>query len=269
MDSSLFQHKVSDVCQVDVHNVIRQPKPLYSQWMSTQPSPTKLGPPQSYTVHAGYRRVLVGFIREIEFVTKDHLDYQACLSRATYLIKILDKFAEELKMRASDVAFPYRFRSQVLNPILQRQCRGLPDEEDTAVKLQVGTRIDDAVEFYLRSDPLDPQLTRQTARQLLYVWPVRLSLSLLGMPCDQEVYLATLKNTLNLATARSSISNEEWEGQVLTEAERAIIRLERLEPYFDGLITIQGQRFPSPSQALRTDVLINSESSRHIPGGDN
>ena len=85
-----------------------------------------------------------------------------CLFRATYLSQILDYFVVELpRMQMSS---PVSLRSQVLNPILQHELRGVLDHELELVKLEVGGTWELAGIFYLTPNPLDPTHTNEVLR---------------------------------------------------------------------------------------------------------
>ena len=190
--------------------------------------------PISHQIHAGYKRTLVGFNREISFMTKDKIRQQNCIFRATYLMKVMDLFVEELAKVSP--ASPTRFRSRVLNPILQRQLRGVLDEETDAVKCEVGSTQQAAAIFYLKMDPLDPRYISQNLRQLLYLWPVRLSLSFTSTACTEEGWTAALRNTTALAEHRSLVPDVQWERQILSPYERDLIELEGLQCYYRDLM---------------------------------
>ena len=88
----------------------------------------------------------------------DNVTEGNCLFRATYLLKVLDLFAKELVGIAAEL--PQRWRSRVLNPILQRQLAGVLDNVPNMVELQVGRSVEEAAQFYLTVDPLNPDNTQ-------------------------------------------------------------------------------------------------------------
>ena len=123
-------------------------------------------------------------------MAKDNIADERLVSRAQYLTRVLDSLAKELcSLPSKPRAFkcsdgmgnmknaPHMFRSQVLNPILQRQLRGIPDNEPTEVELAVGTSDKEVEAFYLDLDPLHPDLVMRTLRNLIYILPVRFSLA--------------------------------------------------------------------------------------------
>ena len=126
MNESFIDYE--SLCTVIIHAVIRDPRVIHKDGWGLlnpkpeeviNPEPGEVMPPREYRIHAGYRRVLAGFIREIEFTTVDKVETHDCVFRGIYLIKILDHFAEELAHAPPNSVT--RFRSRVLNPLLQRR----------------------------------------------------------------------------------------------------------------------------------------------------
>ena len=126
MNESFIDYE--SLCTVIIHAVIQDPRVIHKDGWGLlnpkpeeviNPKPEEVMPPREYRIHAGYRRVLAGFIREIEFTTVDKVETHDCVFRGIYLIKILDHFAEELAHAPPNSGA--RFRSRVLNPLLQRR----------------------------------------------------------------------------------------------------------------------------------------------------
>ena len=172
-------------------------------------------------------------VREIRFLTDDGLKSQNCVFRAVYLMKILDLFADELG-QLTDVTT--QFRSRALNPILQRRLRGVDEHEPEQVALSVGKTLEEAADFYLTLDPLDPEHIETVLRNLLYIWPVRFSISFLNAKGTDDAYGVALENTLYLLSQRELISDEDWVSAILTEAEFQLIDAEHLSVYYETLI---------------------------------
>jgi hypothetical protein len=204
----------------------------------TEPTEDELGPITSYKIHMGYYRVLLGFLREIEFMTKDKLKSHNCLFRATYLCMVLDYFVEELPRIPKKT--PERFRSQALNPLLQRQLNGVLDHEAEMVKAEVGESRKDAVSFYLLEDPLHPDHCDVLRRNLLYVWPVRLSLgyTLTSNACTENSFKCAINNTKELLTTRAKFSDERWAAALILRSEVQIVQLEGLEAFFSDFLEV-------------------------------
>jgi hypothetical protein len=102
-------------------------------------------------------------------MTVDKLESHNCMFRATYLIKVPDCFADELQRFAGKPTMsPVRFRSQVLNPILQRQRQGVYDHEPGMVKVDAGETLSAAAAYYLKVDPLEPRRIDDLRRAILY-----------------------------------------------------------------------------------------------------
>ena len=201
------------------------------------PKKSQLGTATVYRIHAGYRRLLLGFTREIEFMTVDKLKSHNCLFRATYLIKVLDLFAGELVRHSAATADFSGYRSQVLNPILQRQVRGVYDHEAEMVRLSVGDTLEDAAKFYLSWDPLETKHINILLRGILYIWPVRLSFALLSRKATSALYDLGRTNTEALLMDRRKVKDEEFlKSTYLYDWERRIVDLEGLERFYQDLV---------------------------------
>ena len=203
-----------------------------------------MGDPQTCTIHAGYARVLHGFHREIDFITKDSKarpgEYQAgWFFRAQYLIKVLDAFAKELeeatrhqRMLNEDTVLPaHLFRSRVLNPIIQRQSRGFPDNTST-IREVAGETPEEAEYFYLHIDPLDPRFIPRCLRGLLYVAPVRFGMVYFSLGAGVSSFLKIEQKTDYLWNARYDSPNYDWKSSTLHDFEIQVIRWEGLEELF-------------------------------------
>ena len=237
MDSGLvFGYGENDTVEIIVRPIVRVKELTAGQRELLPHTDEERGEPTSWTIHAGYHRVLAGFLKEIAFMEKGGLKSHNCLFRATYLSKVLDLFVAELpRVRSST---PASFRSRVLNPILQRHLRGVLDHEPELVKGEVGGTRELAGKFYLTLDPLDPTLANEVLRNLLYIWPVRLSLLYLlsqDLP-DENSYMSGLRNTEWLFEERAKISDEDWDAVALTDVEEKVVLLENLQPFFKGLL---------------------------------
>lgn len=232
--ATLFDYGEDDLVTIAIYPVIRDPQIETEDPELVDPQHHHLGARSTYEIHAGYRRVIIGFNREIEFMTVDGLSSHNCLSRAVYLIKILDAFAAEVMGKFSQRKSDPRFRSAVLNPILQRQLHGVNDSEATSVQQQVGDTVEQAVEFYLLIDPLDPAYTLHVMHNILYVWPVRLSLGLLGVQANKSTFDNVMQNTQVLMDGL--VECQLWKENTLYEYELNIVRVEHLEVCYKRLI---------------------------------
>lgn len=198
----------------------------------TDPTPEELGPLREHRIHAGYRRVLTGFIWEIEFMIVDKIATHNCLHRGVYLSKVLDLFAEELESVPKNAGV--RFRSRVLNPLLQRQLQGICDQEPGMIEKDVGETLEGAAKYYLKLDPLDPKHTNKMLHEILYIWPVRLSLS--PVQGSERRYERGRKNTEFLLIERSNITDDEAALPGLRRYEYRVIKVEQLQAYYDHLL---------------------------------
>ena len=191
--------------------------------------------PIEYVVHAGYRPCLTAFIREIDFMVKGQNSSHNCIFRGTYLIKVLDRFLDELEARPRLQA-KTRFRSKVLNPILQRLMRGIIDYEASSVQVAVGDTSEESAAFYLGKDPLDESNRITMLHNSLYVWPVRNSYSFLE---KGQVTQTAFDKTLNNTQFLNKVCSGDWTAGKLTETEMNVITDERLERIYGELIAMR------------------------------
>jgi hypothetical protein len=227
---TLFKYGEDDLCEVIVQGVVHgEDAPDKAQDLEP-PTTAQLLTARRYKIHAGYYGVLLGFLREIHLVNGDGVKGERSLFRAIYLLKILDHFAKELPGITVDTRS--RWRSRALNPILQRQLRGVSDQEAGMVKAEVGKTLEAAVEFYLVRDPICPESVRWRLRNILYVFPVRWSLGHLKIAGSQENYDDAYEATTRLLSERVKVSDEDFEGKVLCEYELEVIEQEQLKEYY-------------------------------------
>ena len=118
-------------------------------------------------IPAAYVRLIDQFGLEASLATVNH-DHEA-QRRATYAIETLNALGKELSGYKHTGA---AFRSSVLNPIMQRQVRGVQSDYGPAVRNAIvkgrSPTIYDATEFYLRLDHLDRKSIPLYRRQLIY-----------------------------------------------------------------------------------------------------
>ena len=234
---------------VTVRKVTRKRSMSYAKRQTTDPTEAELGEPEEYQIHHGYRPFILGLLREIEFMTDGELTTHNCLGRAVYLQEVMDEFAEELK--AAFMVVPERWRSRVLNPLLQRQLRGVSDHEPAAVKSEVGDTLEASAAFYLTHDPLNPNLTNKLVRNLLYIWHVRVSLSFFGYCYEEGWDRTAIQNSQALLEHRSEYTDDEFDEKVLYGFERTLIKGERLERWFGDLLNwVSGFEFTYPVQQI-------------------
>ena len=226
-----FNHPKDDVCTVNAQLILRVPGVPFASLEVTDPG---IGEPThtfKYEIHPGYRRVLAGFLREIDFMRSDGLMFSRVISRGIYLMKVLDRFVMELVCMPKESLL--RFRSRALNPLLQRQLRGLDDNDDPSVyRFQIGETLEDAARFYLFHDPLAPAHNELWQKNFIYNRPVRMSLSLLGTRATDEDYVASLVHTSMLLEGCIQAKCIPGNSDGLWDFEVKVIRLEGLQPYF-------------------------------------
>jgi hypothetical protein len=118
-------------------------------------------------IPAAYVRLIDQFEMEASLATVNH-DHEA-QRRVTYAIETLNALGKELSSRKDTGA---EFRSSVLNPIMQRQVRGVQSDYGPAVRNAIAKgrtpTIYDATEFYLHLDHLDKKSIPLYRRQLIY-----------------------------------------------------------------------------------------------------
>ena len=71
-----------DLTEVTIQEVSRKRSLSKAERETKMPKKSELLKAQTYSVHPGYRRVLLGFLREIEFMSYDKLKSHNCLFRA-------------------------------------------------------------------------------------------------------------------------------------------------------------------------------------------
>jgi hypothetical protein len=230
-DGPLFTYGESELCTILVHPVVyAKDVPLEARELEC-PAEEHLLPPKRHKIHRGYLRVLKGFLREIDLMYKDGIKEHNCLFRATYLLKILDHFVEELPRVVPGAES--RWRSRSLNPLLQRQLQRILDQEPRMVEIQVGTTPDGAARFYLMRDPLDPALIPEVIRGILYVWPVRWSLGSLHSSCSTKHYDCVRANATSLLRTGTDVDDQKDARGKLTKNEKAVIAAENLWEVFN------------------------------------
>jgi hypothetical protein len=235
LDASLFEYSEGDLIEVSITRCLRSP-------LGAKPNVWTPGYSCLYKIPAGYHRVLLGFKREIDFIMEDKVDDDESLFRCQYLMRVLDSFAEELRdqtrneQQGQPVKDPAKFRSRVLNPIIQRQRRGVADNDPDEVKKAMGIKLEDAVNFYLAQDPLDPQHCRALFRHLLYITPVRMSFACYNSQFSKAVYEKGRVNTEFLRRCHSRVQQDTSDQTLLLPFEVEVIELEGLGGLYRGLI---------------------------------
>lgn len=235
---TLFQYDTKKVFSFKVSKIVRKKNETLKKRELEFHSEEDLEKPTTYVIHFGYLRVLAGFLQEIQFMEDDKLQSHNCLFRATYLSMILDMFVEELPRIPAKT--PWRFRSRVLNPLLQRQLRGIHDDDPTQVEMEVGHGRAAAGKFYLELDPLDPKLANQMLRNILYIWQVRLSLGYLMATTrgEEQSMTSAITNTKDLLESRAKTPDDVWDSHVLMDYEIRLVQRETLEAFYKPLLLV-------------------------------
>jgi hypothetical protein len=238
----LFKYTDTETCTVVLRRVGSRIDPGRDLTL-VEPLEANLGRPYEHEVHAGYRSCLAGFLREIDIMIKGEDSSHNILFRGTYLTKVLDRFGDELfKPRAKNVTGPM-FRSKVLNPILQRQMRGVTDYEASAVQLAVGTTTQEVADFYLRHDPLAQSNRIARLHNSIYIWPVRLSFMFLK---SGRITNSIIDHTMGNTHLLYGDLQPGWIAGKLTKTERRVIELESTETIYAELIAVSA---PSSSHS--------------------
>lgn len=186
-----------------------------------------------YSIHRGYARLLAGFNADIEHARANHSGN--ALFRQTYVEKVVDAFAQELRSRPPGKR-ALMWRSRVLNPILQRQFHGYCDHESPMLQAHfdklAGEDLDNAIiNFYLARDPLDADQQQPLRRGILYVTAPRRFLGLeQSLWQDPSHYEKCRRNTSTLL--KHLAEAESPEADEVLEAELKVIVAEMLESYY-------------------------------------
>jgi hypothetical protein len=109
-----------------------------------------------------------------------HNNGHEAVRRQSYARDVLEAVGKELRRIKGDYTL---FRSKVLNPILQRYLRGVPDSYTPSIRAAISgddePTIADATKFYLAKDPVDPVYLPHYRRNLLYIVESRWYLGIL------------------------------------------------------------------------------------------
>jgi hypothetical protein len=252
LDPDLFDYDSSSEAKIVVQRILRDPRAPRKTGIIADPMQWSVSQETEHTVHKGYLRVLLGFRREIRFVTEEGRDRGindfACIFRAQYLIKVMDRFSEELQDRRNQLikdnadidmisASPGpHFRSRVLNPILQRQLRGFDDHDVQLLKSEIGRSVIILNEVYLQEDPLDGALAQRCLKNLLYITPVRFSMTYFSLGASEDNYHRISTNTGFLMKFRDRMSDDAWDESILYDSEIEVIKMEKLEVLYAKMI---------------------------------
>ena len=246
-------------CNLDVKGVIFDSDPPDDPRKLELERAVALNGEVRFTINGGYYRVILGFQREIDLALEDEEDTTPCLFRAMYLLRVLSEFGQELVDAPAGSVTP-EWRSRVLNPLLQRQLRGIYDHDSDRIEKEVGPSREDAHKFYLTHDPLDYGVGRRLRHNLLYLWQVRWSLGYIdknGMHhrATSEDYYRTLASTKMLVNHRKVVTEGEAEDMVLSKSEGEVIDEEGIFCYYEDLVR------EAVSGFLQGRGLINSKRS--------
>jgi len=188
-----------------------------------------------------YARLIHQYILEVKHGRKD--DSHEATRRMAYAERMLEAFGRELegyKGKRED------FRSKVLNPVLQRQLCGIPDNYAAPIcDVMAGdgeVTIYDATVFYLANDPLNPRCIPSYRRNLIYIREARWHLGVLEGVIKVESnydFDWVLKNHNSILDGLGHESSEEEEDgkdgnpiPKLRRVEVEVIVVERLNSHF-------------------------------------
>ena len=235
---AVFDTVLTDVVEIEVSRVLRNPRVQVRRGEISNSLITAGG--KQFRIHAGYHLFLLGLLREVKFVSVDKMTNEDCNFRAHYLVKVLDAFAAELMDPDREeilTSTPHMFRSTVLNPILQRQMRGVPDNLPEEVERAVGHEKFPAELFYHQEDPLVDDIRKKFPRNLLYLPSVRLSFGTLYTMCTDKAWENVHYNTETiLAIRREEEAQGVWKDYTFNEVEREVIRMEKLSGMYQRLL---------------------------------
>jgi hypothetical protein len=199
----------------------------------------------------------------------EHNNGHEALRRGSYAMEILQHLGKELKLYNGAEE---DFRSKVLNPILQRYLRGIPDAYTPAVEAAIGQASADALEvvktendtddseddpennpnkptilgatvFYLSVDPVDTKNIPLYRRNLIYIAESRWHLNVLrGEELLEDVeFFNTCRidhHDYVMEAYQNQLEDHEGNSQdngnlLFNEAEVEVILAERLEEFFN------------------------------------
>ena len=158
--------------------------------------PHKMPKKESYTTRSKTAHIPILYAQLVAqlLAEDDHgnnNDGHESLRRQAYAREVLDAFGREIRRYTGQ---GIHFRSEVLNPILQRYRQGVPDAYAPAVCDAISgdgrLTITEATQFYLAVDPVESARSLEYRRNLVYIPEARW-------------YLRVLLGKVNLGSARS------------------------------------------------------------------
>ena len=179
-----------------------------------------------------YARLIHQFILEVKHGKGD--ESHEALRRTAYAERMLEAFGRELEGYKGKKE---NFRSKVLNPVLQRQLRGIPDNYAGPLRdiMAVGgeVTIHNASAFYLRADPLKPRCIPSYRRNLIYIrearWHLMILEGLISVGSNDD-FDWTIKNHHNILNGlEHGLSDDEEEDSKAEEDTNPIPKLRRVE----------------------------------------
>jgi hypothetical protein len=188
------------------------------------------------------------------------------LRRQSYVRDILNHVAKELKTVKEPTR---RFRSKVLNPILQRYLRGIPDCYTPSIRAAIADdgqpTIADVTRFYLSEDPVSPKHMDRYRRNLVYLtelrWYLGVVLETIAIG-DAEAFNKIRTNHDKIMTAVAGADSDEDEDDEpgpFNKTEVEVIVDEDLADFFsDELEAVVWTPYPS---CLSISDLYHSHSS--------
>ena len=109
---------------------------------------------KSHLIHYGYLRLLDSLEADIKHAEVNTL--MSVVFQQAYAEQIIDKFVDQLPEPGALAALQSRWRSSVLNPILQRQLSGFSGDNPRRIEKHFSTlSLQEQELFYLQNDPLD------------------------------------------------------------------------------------------------------------------
>jgi len=184
-----------------------------------------------------YVQLIAQLVAEDKHGNED--DGHESLRRQSYAREVLDAVGREIRRYRGE---GIRFRSAVLNPILQRYRQGVPDGYTPAVCDAISAdgrpTITEATIFYLEEDPLSLLFVSSYRRNLIYIpesrWFLRVLLqkaNLLSKTSYNFVRANHVKIVAALAKEDDTVT-EDGEDSHFTEVEIKAILQEGLDEFF-------------------------------------
>ncbi|KAF9790314.1 hypothetical protein BJ322DRAFT_1017058 [Thelephora terrestris] len=113
---NLFDYGTDNVVEIKFHSILCNPVQNHNM---NNPTTWTLEMARLCRVRAGYLDALLGFDREIKFVSKDKIEDHECFARCNSVRELLNDFLDKPEKLSASEENPSLFQSQVLGPTMQ------------------------------------------------------------------------------------------------------------------------------------------------------